>query len=162
MVRDRSSSYKIVYIIVIKNFLNPKEHQNPISGSKSYGHFTEGVEFAYCWSCIGKGLRLQPAQQACFLMVYNSFKLNKSWHIEERDQPVRISQNCPNCLKLVIWSKISKTRSNWLKDIYEEKNRTKQITKSIFVKSNNYFFSSFFSQNRSKSDKTCLKASQDK
>ena len=26
-----------------------------------------GVDFAYWWRCIGKGLRLQPAQQACFL-----------------------------------------------------------------------------------------------
>ena len=33
---------------------------------KSYGHFIEGVDFAYWWSCIGKGLRLQPPQQACF------------------------------------------------------------------------------------------------
>ena len=32
--RDSSSSYKIDYVIVIKNFLNPKGHQNPISGSK--------------------------------------------------------------------------------------------------------------------------------
>ena len=31
-----------------------------------YDHFTEGVDFAYWWRCIGKGLRLQPAQQACF------------------------------------------------------------------------------------------------
>ena len=37
---------------------------------KSYGHFTEAVDFAYCWSCIGKGLRLQPAQQACFTKIY--------------------------------------------------------------------------------------------
>ena len=34
MVRDSTSSYKIDYVIVIKNFLNPKGHQNPISGSK--------------------------------------------------------------------------------------------------------------------------------
>ena len=33
-VRDRSSSYKIDYVIVIKNFLNPEGHQNRISGSK--------------------------------------------------------------------------------------------------------------------------------
>ena len=33
---------------------------------KSYGDFAEWVDFAYWWSCIGKGLRLQPAQQACF------------------------------------------------------------------------------------------------
>ena len=33
-VRDSTSSVKIDYIIVIKNFLNPKEHENPICGSK--------------------------------------------------------------------------------------------------------------------------------
>ena len=33
-VRDRSSSYKIYYVIGIQNFLNPKGHQNSISGSK--------------------------------------------------------------------------------------------------------------------------------
>ena len=32
--RDRSSSYKIYYAIVIKNLLNIKGHQNPISGSE--------------------------------------------------------------------------------------------------------------------------------
>ena len=32
-VRDSSSSYKKDYVIVLKNFLNPKGHQNPISGS---------------------------------------------------------------------------------------------------------------------------------
>ena len=33
---------------------------------QSYGDFAEWVDFAYWWSCIWKGLRLQPAQQACF------------------------------------------------------------------------------------------------
>ena len=32
----------------------------------SYNGFAESVDFAYWWSCIGKGLRLEPAQQACF------------------------------------------------------------------------------------------------
>ena len=30
------------------------------------GHFTEGVDFAYWWSCIETGLRMQPVQQAYF------------------------------------------------------------------------------------------------
>ena len=34
MGRDRASSYKIDYVIVITTFLNPKGHQNPINGSK--------------------------------------------------------------------------------------------------------------------------------
>ena len=32
-VRDNTSSYKIDYVIVIKNFLNPEGHQNHMSGS---------------------------------------------------------------------------------------------------------------------------------
>ena len=34
MVRDKSSSDRIDYVIVIKNFLNSEGHQNPISSSK--------------------------------------------------------------------------------------------------------------------------------
>ena len=35
-------------------------------------HFAEEVKFAYRWSCIGKGLQLEPAQQVCFiLLLYN-------------------------------------------------------------------------------------------
>ena len=33
-VRDSTSSYKIDYFIMIKNFLNPEGHQNPFIGSK--------------------------------------------------------------------------------------------------------------------------------
>ena len=33
-LRDRCSSHKIDYVIVILNFLNLEGHQNPISGSK--------------------------------------------------------------------------------------------------------------------------------
>ena len=37
---------------------------------KSYGNFAGWVNFAHWWSFIGKGLRLQPAQQACFSLNY--------------------------------------------------------------------------------------------
>ena len=40
--------------MVIKNFLNPEKHQN--QWFKSYGHFTEVVDFAYWWSIRGEGL----------------------------------------------------------------------------------------------------------
>ena len=50
----------------MKSFLNHEGHQNPFSGSKVTAIFTEGGDFAYWWSFIGKGLRLQPAQQAQF------------------------------------------------------------------------------------------------
>ena len=41
-VRDSSSSYKIDYVIVINNFINPEGHQNPISGSKVTAIFLKG------------------------------------------------------------------------------------------------------------------------
>ena len=37
---------------------------------QSYGHFTEGVDVTYWWSCSGKGSRLEPAQQACLELRY--------------------------------------------------------------------------------------------
>ena len=40
---------------------------------KSYGNFAEWMNFAYWWSFIGKGLRLQPAQQACYI-PYSLYK----------------------------------------------------------------------------------------
>ena len=45
---------------------------------KSYGHFT----FAYCGSCIGKGLRLQPAQQACFSSSWPFKTFLRSWRFQ--------------------------------------------------------------------------------
>ena len=44
---------------------NPEDHKL-LNWFKSYSDFAELVDFAYWWSFIGKGLRLQPAQQACF------------------------------------------------------------------------------------------------
>ena len=57
---------------MIKNLLNPEGHQNPISGSK-------GVDLAYWWSFIRKGLRLQPAQQAGFKDNVHQFFLMNSF-----------------------------------------------------------------------------------
>ena len=47
-------------------YLNPKGHQKHITGSKVKPFLLYGGDFAYRWSCIGKGLRLQAAQQAYF------------------------------------------------------------------------------------------------
>ena len=66
MVRDSTSSYKIDYVIVIKNFLNPEGNQHRISGSKVTAILLKG------WiggASSGEGLRLQPAQQACMIGV---------------------------------------------------------------------------------------------
>ena len=64
-VRDSTSSYKIDYVIVIKNFLNPEGHQNPISGSKVTAILLKGWILPIGGASSGEGLRLQPAQQAC-------------------------------------------------------------------------------------------------
>ena len=45
IVRDRASNYKIDYLIVIKSFLNPEGHQNPISGSKVTAILLKGDGF---------------------------------------------------------------------------------------------------------------------
>ena len=64
-VRDSIFSYKRDYVTMIKNFLYPEGHPKFLQWFKSYGHFTDRLDLAYWWSCIGKALRLQPAQQAC-------------------------------------------------------------------------------------------------
>ena len=66
-VRDRCSSYKIDYVIVIKIFLNTKGHQNPICGSKVTAILLKGSILPTGGASAGQGLRLQSAQQACLL-----------------------------------------------------------------------------------------------
>ena len=65
--RDSSSSYKIDYVLVIKNFLNPEGHKNLISGSKVTAILLKGWIRPIGEASPGEGLRLQPAQQACFI-----------------------------------------------------------------------------------------------
>ena len=57
MVRDRSSSYKIDYVIVIKTFLNPEGHPNRISGSKVKVILLEGWILPIGGVSAVKGLR---------------------------------------------------------------------------------------------------------
>ena len=66
MARDRCSSYKIDYVIVIKNFLNPEGHQNPITGSEITAILLIGWILPIDGASAGEGLRLQSSQQACF------------------------------------------------------------------------------------------------
>ena len=53
------------YVSQVKDILNPEGELYCMIGSKVTAILLKEVEFA-CWkSCIGMGLRLQPAQQAC-------------------------------------------------------------------------------------------------
>ena len=68
-VRQRHAqtvSYKIDYVIVIKNFLNPERHQNPIRGSKVTASLLKGLIWPIGEASAGEGMCLQSAQQACF------------------------------------------------------------------------------------------------
>ena len=60
MVANGAFSHKIDYVTIFQEILNPEGHPNCITGTKVTGSF------------IGKGLRLQPAQQLCLLT-------NKGW-----------------------------------------------------------------------------------
>ena len=59
-VADGSFSHKIDHVPIFQEILNPEGHPNRITGD-----FAETMDFANWWSFIRKGLRLQPAQQAC-------------------------------------------------------------------------------------------------
>ena len=56
-VWDSYFSHKIEYILVIKTFFKSWRASQLHCWFKSYGHFTEGIDFPYWWSFIGKGLR---------------------------------------------------------------------------------------------------------
>ena len=68
MVKNGDSSHKTKYIDVLSEILNPEGHQNCCICSNVTAILLNG-QFAYWLSCIGKGLCLQPAQQACFYSV---------------------------------------------------------------------------------------------
>ena len=75
-VRDSTSSYKLDYVLVIKNILNPEGHQNWISGSKVTAILLKGRILPFGGASSGEGLRLQPAQQACLLCITLLNKIN--------------------------------------------------------------------------------------
>ena len=58
---------------MIKNFLNPEGHQNPISGSKVTAILLKVWILPIGGASAEEGLRRQPAQQACFVDIqYNT------------------------------------------------------------------------------------------
>ena len=64
-IKIGASSHKTNYIDIFTTILNPDGLQHCCIGSK--------VLNAYWWSFIGKALRLQPAQQACFWTFLSYF-----------------------------------------------------------------------------------------
>ena len=69
---------------MIKTFLNPESQSH--QWFKSYGHFTEGVNFAYWWSFIGGGSAINGATPSSFqpfmtifLQTTNIFHKQRPW-----------------------------------------------------------------------------------
>ena len=87
-VGDGTSCHKVDYVSQVKDILNLKGHH----WFKSYSHLTEWVDFAYWWSCIGKGLRAaceaglfpmlstwRACSNAFILCTYYDFLLKKHY-----------------------------------------------------------------------------------
>ena len=79
-VKNRTSSYKIDYFIVIKNFLNPDGHQNPISISKVTAILLKGWIWPICGVSAGGG----SAPAACAAGLFSHYQTScnlKSYRI---------------------------------------------------------------------------------
>ena len=91
-VKDSTSSYKIMSCHSDQELSKFRRASKSHQWIKSYGHFTEGVDLAYLRSCIGKGLGLQPAQQACYF-VYQGVLFSRpkeNWYIKYPCRNIKI------------------------------------------------------------------------
>ena len=67
IVEDGAFSHKIDYVTIFLEIINPERHPNRITGSKVTAYLLNGWILPIGGASAGKGLRLQPEQQACFL-----------------------------------------------------------------------------------------------
>ena len=71
MVEDGAISHRIDYVTIFKEILNLERHPNRITGSKVTMILLNGWILPIGGALSVKGLRLQPAQQACLLLFTN-------------------------------------------------------------------------------------------
>ena len=82
MVEDGAFSHKIDYVTFLKEILNPEGHPNRMTISKVTAILLRGWILPIGGASALKGLRLQPAQQACLMTYpYNSQKLTPPWQL---------------------------------------------------------------------------------
>ena len=67
VVEDGAFSHKMDYVSIFGESKSWRASKS-LHWFKRYGNFGEWRDFTYWWSCIGRGLCLQPAQQACLLL----------------------------------------------------------------------------------------------
>ena len=65
-VTDGAYCHKMDYVTIFLGDSKSRRASKSHYWFKSYGDFAEWVDSSHWWSFIGKGLLLQPAQQACF------------------------------------------------------------------------------------------------
>ena len=76
---------------MINNFLNPKGHLNPTSGSKVSAILQKGWIWPTGGVASGEGPCLQAAQQACFVVVI-TLKMSKNLYaVSKRGSPKIVS-----------------------------------------------------------------------
>ena len=93
-VKDSSFSYKIYYVIEIKNFLNPEGHQNPISGSIVTAILMKGWILPIAGASAVEGLRstgLTRLFSIDFSFHTTYIIVCLSWESEEKN---RLVSNC--------------------------------------------------------------------
>ena len=83
MVEDGALSHKIDYVTILTEILNLEGQPNRITGSKVTTILLSGWILPIGGASAVKGLRLQPAQQAC------------SYCILKCTQPLSLTRKCP-------------------------------------------------------------------
>ena len=76
-VRDSSFSYKIYYVIVIKNVLNLKGHQNPKNGSKGTALLLQGWILPIGWASAVEGLQSTGLPRLVYMYLTTVCYYNK-------------------------------------------------------------------------------------
>ena len=74
MIEDGAFSHKIDYVTIFREILNPEGHTNRITGSKVTAIFLNGLILPIGGVSAGKGLHLQPVQQACLCLCVRTFQ----------------------------------------------------------------------------------------
>ena len=99
-VWDSTASYKIDYVIVINNFLNPGGHQNPISGSKVTWKpplLDEMTSFLTKGDCSGHPQpllgKVKTAGQGCGLPAFSGGSLERQRKPNHRMSVLAIKWN---------------------------------------------------------------------
>ena len=89
-VRVSTSSYKIDYVTMTKNFLNPEGHQNPFSSSKVTAILLKGWIWPIGWASAGECLPCSLRSRLVSFKKCKSVGLRLVWIMNPRDMRKKI------------------------------------------------------------------------